>query len=235
MTWLLALTLLMPPAADAAIALRLTSGETIIVDEEPVIEGRRVIFKVDGRAFSLSRELVESIGPADDSDKPAAEAPADREPQQLRVDAERASRLFEALSRPAAEAGAAERGETPPPRPEQNLPAPVTHPPPRTDVPHEREESYWRARSRSFHENLIQARETLALLTRRERRLNDEILGMLALGYDESYLGRQAWQLQNTRDDIEFAALEIKRAERALADFQAEARREGVYPGWLRY
>lgn len=232
---LLLTALLTLATADAGFAIHLTSGETIEIDAQPVADGRRVIFKVKGRAYSLPADMIAEIGPIPGDDRGTNRAGEDAATHRLRVDRESVAQRFGALSRAETEAEAKARGETPPPAPPQNLPAPVTQPPPRHDVPDEREERYWRGRARALHEGVLQATETLELLTRRERRLNDEILGLLALGHPESHLGRQAWQLQNTRDAIEAAALEIKRARRALADFEEEARREGVYPGWIRY
>ena len=79
-----------------------------------------------------------------------------------------------------------------------------------------------------------QCQEELQLLIDRERNLQDEILGLMSLGYKGDQFAHQVLSLAATRDQIPRAQLELERAERALAQFMDDARRQGILPGWLR-
>lgn len=225
----LILAALLAASPSGFTALELRGGEVLISEMPPVRDGTRVIVRMNGRVLSLAAEEVVRSYPFRPPDTVASAR--ERPDGGLREDRDAVSRRFAALSRPDSRQASAPSHAPPP----QLIPAPVTDPGPRADAPPEREESYWRNRSRVANERVIQAREELKLLVDREQRLNDEMLALLSLGYDESAMGRHAWQLQTTRDSIDYATLEVRRAERALQDFQEEARREGIYPGWLRY
>lgn len=97
-----------------------------------------------------------------------------------------------------------------------------------------RDEWHWREKSRSYHDRVERARENLALLVDREQRLQDEILGLLSLGYRADQFNLQVLQLAHTRDSIPRAQLDLQRAERELSRFKDDARRQGILPGWLR-
>jgi hypothetical protein len=97
-----------------------------------------------------------------------------------------------------------------------------------------RDEWYWREKSRAHHDRVERARENLELIVERERRLQDEILGLLSLGYKPDQFNLQVLQLAHARDSIPRAQLDLQRAERELARFKDDARRQGILPGWLR-
>lgn len=226
--------MLSAPAEPVRSIIQLRSGARIEAVGPVHRDGSRTIFNSGSRTFSVATDEIVSITLA--SSVAPARPPASRGETVevsaqtktsgvLRVDPATATRILSAIAPAAPDSQAARTGA---------LPAPVSHPPPSPDTPDPADEHYWRERWREATDRLTYAREELELLQRREQRLNDEILGLLSLGYHESEMGRQAWQLQNTRDQIERAKLEITRAERDLSRVLHDARREGVYPSWLR-
>lgn len=96
------------------------------------------------------------------------------------------------------------------------------------------DEREWREKSRMVDERVRQAHEELDLLVRRERKLEDELLGLRAMGFKDRQFSYQILQLQITRDSMDGARLEITRAEREQFQFREDARKEGILPGWLR-
>ena len=96
------------------------------------------------------------------------------------------------------------------------------------------DESYWREESRKRGEAILQAKEQLELLTRREQELEDTVRMMLATGVNPDHMGHQMNALADTRTMRDQARLEIGRAERDLRALHEDARREGILPGWLR-
>jgi hypothetical protein len=117
-------------------------------------------------------------------------------------------------------------------------PDPLTPSTPETTRPSSaessRDEWAWREKSRGYHERVRRAKEELQLLVEKERRLQDEILGLLSLGYNPNQFNLQVLQLAHTRDSLPRAQLNLERAERELAQFKEDARRQGILPGWLR-
>jgi hypothetical protein len=88
--------------------------------------------------------------------------------------------------------------------------------------------------SRDHEESLRRAYEDLELLEETILQLQGEIRTFTNLGYKPHQFTYQATRLARAREQIPFARLEITRAERALAQFREDARREGILPGWLR-
>lgn len=96
------------------------------------------------------------------------------------------------------------------------------------------DESYWREESRKRGEAVLQAKERLELMTRREQELEDTVRMMLATGVNPDYMGHQMNALADARTMRDQARLDIGRAERDFRALQEDARREGILPGWLR-
>ena len=231
----LALSLLTLMSAATVTTIELRSGEIIAADGVVEQQGSRTVFRVGTRAFSLASEEIVSLEVHEAVPTAAPEPALPRteaihvsavppRTSTLNVDRQTAERVLNAIQ-PATEGTG---------RDQRALPAPVTFPPPSPDEPDPGDEHYWRERWRQAQDGVADARQDLEWLRARERRLNDEILSLIALGYHESQMGRQAWQLQNTRDEIERAALRIQRAERELTRVRNDARREGAPPAWLR-
>jgi hypothetical protein len=92
----------------------------------------------------------------------------------------------------------------------------------------------WRRDARFHQETVRRAEEDLAQLQARERRLEDEILSLTALGYHARQFTYQTSELVRVREALGPAALELARARRALEQFMDDARRQDILPGWLR-
>ena|GEM_PF-498260 len=92
----------------------------------------------------------------------------------------------------------------------------------------------WRREARSHEEALQRAREDLAMLQTREKKLEDEILTLASRGYRARQFTYQTSELVHVREQIEPAKLEVTRAQRALDEFMDDARRQDILPGWLR-
>ena len=97
-----------------------------------------------------------------------------------------------------------------------------------------REERYWRDQVRTAEEQLRQRQEDLALLKSRIQRLNDQILSLLSLGYKPEQFSYQVQQLERSRSEIDYAELEVVRAQRQLDQVREDARREGIPWGSCR-
>lgn len=232
LTLLLAILAVVPPAEQIS-TIELRTGELIQAVGPIERQGSRIVFRVGTRAFSVKTDEVVSISQGVPAPTTPTPPPPDtihvsrqpRTPVPLRVDRSTAEKILNSIEAAPEDSPAARSAA---------LPADVSHPPPSPDAPDPRDEHYWRERWRDAKDRVTYAREELELLRQREQRLNDEILGLLSLGFDQSQMARQAWQLQNTRDQMERAALEIERAERDLTRVLNDARREGIYPSWLR-
>ncbi len=92
----------------------------------------------------------------------------------------------------------------------------------------------WRNRARTLEEGVRQAKENRDLLVAKAEALRAHIASLISLGYRPIQFSYDTTELQYTLDQIPYAELDIKRAERALAEFRDEARKRGVQPGWLR-
>ncbi len=212
--------------APCSQTLTLRTGHHIAVCGPVKTSGAQTIFKgADGKLYSLpSDEIValrDSVLDVDAPDDASATAGSNRP---LSVSEAEKARL---LARLALSRGV--RSAAPPPVPE--VPAVSDR---ELEVSGASDERYWRERSRAVDERVRQAREELDLLLRREQKLQDELLGLRALGYKDRQFSYQILQLQYTRDSMDRARLEIVRAEREQFQFREDARKEGILPGWLR-
>lgn len=216
-------------AVSCSQVLVFTSGLEMPVCGMPDLSSDTVIFSsADGRVYSVARGEIAGLKDPD-------EAPASQEStgkaatgpgRSISVTPEEKQRLLDSLSK--------SRGT---PRPAGKLP-----PAPVEDLRADREievsggsdERLWRERARAADERLLRAREELELLLRRERQLEDELLGLRSLGFRDNQFSYQIFQLQLTRDSMDRARLEIRRADRARFQLMEDARKEGILPGWLR-
>ncbi|MGA7617615.1 MAG: hypothetical protein WBX15_20810 [Thermoanaerobaculia bacterium] len=120
------------------------------------------------------------------------------------------------------------------------IPAPATQmelapvQPPTVPQPTPNDEWAWKRQAQQLEESVRRAKDNLELLKRKEQNLQDEILGLLSVGYRPNDFSYQTFNLQLTREQIPQAALAVEQAQRALDQFRDNARRQGVLPGWLR-
>lgn len=200
--------------------LVLRSGDRIKVDG-PVTEANGVVtFRSDGLLYSVPASEVE----ASRTESPeVAREEAAKPVRRLAVSAEERDRRLRELEK--------NREGKPVAQPALRLP-----PPPSKEEAAEmrREEREWRERARDYEEAVRRAYEELQLLYDRIERLENEVRTFLALGLHPRQFTYQTSRIVLTRERIPAAQLEIERAERALAQFREDARREGVLPGWLR-
>jgi hypothetical protein len=226
----------------------LQSGDRLPVRDEVRVEDALVIFRAAGGPLYSIRiseidlagtERVNTTGTMDT--RPTGPR---RSPDQARADLEkmfegrslsnRAIVVSEDEKQRIIEEASRSRG-VPVPLPELPSMSSVATPPgERPAAAGSRDEWYWRERARSFEDRVRLAKEELALLVHKERRLQDEILGLLSLGYNPNQFNLQVLQLAHTRDSLPRAQLQVERAERDLARFRDDARRQGILPGWLR-
>jgi len=205
----------MIPLLLLATTLVLRSGDRISVEGTITESAGRVVFRaIDGTLYSLASSEIESI----DAQAPTT-APAP-EKKKLKLSAEERERLLRELE-------SNHEGVAAPLA--QRQPSPL---PPAKDQTEE--EWQWRRESRAHEEAVRRAKENLELLLDRMERLQGEIRGLLGLGYKPQQFTLQTTQLQDTRDQIPYAQLEVTRAQRELAQFRDDARKRGIMPGWLR-
>jgi hypothetical protein len=220
-----ALTAASFPAGIDAIVL--TSGHVIPVAGEPEVVGRSVRFSDDaGRLYSVRLDAVDVDATAERARRAAARQEEAAGRGRLAVTAEEKERLLLELQK--------SRGTPAPPQEELPALAPVERRRPAPPSIDERREWEWRERAQQYEERVRIARENLQATVEREQRLQDQIRGLIGLGYEANQFSYQVLQLERTRAAIEPAKLELDRAERALAQFRDNARRQGIPPGWLR-
>lgn len=192
--------------------LVLRSGDRIAVEGVLREADGVYTFRSGGLLYSLPASEVLRI-----EDPPAAVKESAK--KKLRVSEEERKRLLEEL---------AKNHDGQPPRPQKLLEAPPPAPAPDPD------EASWRARARTHEENIRRAQEELALLETRANELRDQIHSFVSLGYRPGQFTYQTTQLARALEQIPYAKLEVTRAERAWQEFQEDARKAGVLPGWLR-
>lgn len=192
--------------------LVLRSGDRIVVEGAPREADGVYTFRSGGLLYSLPASEVLRI-----EDAPAAVK--EKPTKKLRVSEEERKRLLEEL---------AKNHDGQPPQPQKLLDDPP--PPPASDP----DEAHWRARARAHEENVRRAQEDLALLETRAEELRNQIHSFVSLGYQPRQFTYQTTQLARALEQIPAAKLEITRAERAWQEFQEDARKAGVLPGWLR-
>jgi hypothetical protein len=96
------------------------------------------------------------------------------------------------------------------------------------------DEWQWRRDARSHEESLRRANEELQMIESRIAQLRSEISSFFSLGYKPSQFTYQTTQLTYSLEQLPGARLEVTRAQRAFEQFQDDARRQGILPGWLR-
>ena len=205
----------MIPLLLLATTLVLRSGDRISVEGALTESAGRVVFRtVDGALYSLAASEIASI-----ETQPPPPAPPP-EKKKLKLSAEERERLLRNLE------GNHDGVAAPV---EQQQPAKLPPAKDQTD-----EEWQWRRDSRAHEEAVRRAKEDLELLLERVERLQGEIRGLLGLGYKPHQFTLQTTQLQDARDQIPYAQLEVTRAQRELDQFRDDARKRGIMPGWLR-
>jgi len=206
----------------ATSTLVLRSGDRIAI-EGPVREENGIVtFRANGLLYSMPASEIDEQ--ATRAVEVASEKEAD-EIRRLKVSAQERDRLLRELEKN-------HQGQPIPP--DQVLP-PLPPPPSRGEVEQQkRDERSWRQMSRDYEESVRRAYENLELLEERIIQLQNEIRTFTNLGYTPRQFTYQTSSLILAREQLPFARLEIARAERALAQFREDARREGVLPGWLR-
>ncbi|HVR42747.1 MAG TPA: hypothetical protein VMS56_04815 [Thermoanaerobaculia bacterium] len=228
---LLAATLISAPGEE--IVLR--TGERIAVAGEIRVEGTQVVFRTPaGRLYSIALDEVDLEKTAADPDVPAAAGsapekapeaePAEAPPaeRKLVVSKEEKERLLRELEGNRSGTEAPEQRALTREGLEEELD--------RRERERERE-GPWRAAARAIRERIAQSREAVERLRQRERRLDDEIMALLALGLDP---GNHLLQRDQTRADLDRARASLAATEREMAGLEEEARRAGALPGWLR-
>jgi hypothetical protein len=202
--------------------LVLRSGDRIKVDGPVREEGGVITFRSNGLLYSLPADEVdvEATQAADEAPPAPKVEPAKKK---LRLSEEERRRLLENLEQ--------NHGGTPPAQS-----APVLYPAPtRAEIADQTGEEWsWRNQARAHEEAVRRATEELNLLESRAAQLQAEIQGFFALGYQPRQFTYQTTQLARTLERIPAARLEVERAQRALAQFRDDARRQDVMPGWLR-
>jgi hypothetical protein len=209
--------------------LVLRSGERIPV-EGAVREERGVVtFRSNGRLYSMPRTEIDRIEKEEEA-KPAPAPVEVKDPKstksrpRLAVSEEERKRLLAELEKN--HGGVARevpivREIPPPPSPEEAKEQ-------RAD------ENEWRRRAREHEEAVRRATEDLELLETRVAELQEQIQGFLSLGYKPRQFSYQTTELERNREQLPYARLELKRAQRAHDEFREDARKQGILPGWLR-
>jgi len=212
--------------------LILRSGDRIDVSG-PIREEKGIVYfrtAADGPLYSMPAREV-------DAEATAAAAAPKKEPEPIvvtptaddlkrrPVTAEERDRLLRELEK--------KHGGKPAPPEQLVLPAPPI--PTKEEVAdRKRVEWEWRRQARVLREALRRAIEDRDLLLDHAERLRSEIATFINLGYKPKQFTYQTTQLQHVLDELPYAELEIKRAERAWEVFREDARKEDVPPGWLR-
>jgi hypothetical protein len=207
--------------------LVLRSGESLVVQGEVREENGVVLFRSGGVLYSLPADEIARITPVDEvrEIRAVAKSASEQETRPFRLSEDERRRLIAELEK--------NRSGTPAP-PQKILERPPP-PPSRQEVAAQAsEEASWRRQARAHEEAVLRARENLELLEMRVDELQSRILSLIALGYKAHQFSYDTTQLVRTRERIPYARLEVQRAERALAQFREDARRQGVLPGWLR-
>jgi|SRR5215212_8438530 len=212
--------------------LILKSGDRIDVSG-PVREEKGIVYfrtAEGGLLYSMpSREIDAEATAAAATAKKEPEAivvtPQSEESKRRPVTAEERARLLRELEE--------KHGGKPAPPEQLVLPAP---PPPTKEEVQDRKrlETEWRRNARALREAIRRATEERDLLLERAERLKSEITSLVILGYKPKQFTYQTTQLAEINEQLPYAELEIKRAERAWETFREDARKEDVPPGWLR-
>lgn len=197
--------------------LVLRSGDRLEVQGPVKEENGVVTFRLNGQLYSMPASEIASRNAASEA---AVEEAKEEEVRRLAVSREERDRRIRELE---------QNHSGVPATPEQLQ---ISPPPPRKDT--KPEERYWRSLARQHEESVRQAQENLALLEARIEQLQMDIRGFVSLGFKPEQFTYQTKQLVRTEEQLPGARLALTRAERALAEFREDARREGILPGWLR-
>jgi hypothetical protein len=214
--------------------LVLRSGDRINVEGDVRETNGVVTFRAGGLLYSMPSSEVDfdatkNAGTDADWRRRAAvpETTAETQAQpvvKLKVSEAERKRLLEELEKN--HSGSA----TPPAQSVTHAPhIEVTEPPPPPG-----DEWGWRHQAQAHEEAIRRAREEVQMLESRVHQLESEIQGFFSLGYKAHQFTYQSTQLQQAREQLPYAQLEVARAERAFEQFREDARRQGVLPGWLR-
>ena len=199
--------------------LVLKSGKRIAVDAPVRVENERVLFRSNQTLY---------VVPSSDVDFEATRAAgmpvveATPEPAKLKVSAADRQKLLRDLEKNHQGVPATKEQMSIPDAPKKAAQGPSG------------DEWSWRRSARAFEEEVRHARENLELLRTRADELRSQITSFLSQGYNPGQFSYQTTQLARVEEQIPHAELEVRRAERAQAQFLDDARRQGVLPGWLR-
>ena len=221
----IATLLLLVTLPNPLTTLVLRSGDRVEVADKAREENGQLVFRGgDGLLYSLSLEEVDLEASRTASQPAPPDKP--RTQKKLRVAKEERKRLLAELQQN-------HGGTAPVEQPALN--APIPPPKAKAEVREERdEEQSWRRQARDHEENVRRAEENVQMLRARLEQLNFEIAGLLSLGYKPAQFSYQTTQLQTLKEQLPWAELEVRRAERAFVEFREDARKQGIMPGWLR-
>lgn len=203
--------------------LVLRSGHHIDIDGPWHEDHGRILFRTaDGTLYSVPKDEVDLETTRAMSVPPIVAVPAGNDRAKLKVSEEEKKRLIAAL----------EENHTGVPATQRTLGVEmVPADEPRAD---NGDEWTWRNRARDYEERIRQARENRDLIASRIDALRGHIASLVSLGYRPWQFSYDSTTLQALLEQLPLAELEIKRAERAYAQFRDDARRMGILPGWLR-
>lgn len=200
--------------------LVLKSGKRIDVDAPVRVESGRVLFRSNQTLYMVPSADVD-FDATRAAGQPVAEVTA-KEPTKLKVPAQHREKLLRDLEK--------NHVGVPATKEQMNIP----DAPKKTAQGPSGDEQSWRSASRAHEEEVRQARENLELLLSRADELRSQIRSFLSQGYNTGQFSYQTTQLARVEEQIPQAELQVRRAERAQAQFMDDARKQGVLPGWLR-
>lgn len=222
----LATILFLTALAIPPTTLVLTNGQRIEIEGPIQQENGRITFrKAGGALYSIPLTEIDAEATRAASNPPTIVRP-DGE-KKLKVSAEERRRLLAELANNHSGRPASAEQQTMPEVPEREPREPAT---PKTSS----EEWGWRHTARGYEEGVRRAQENLDLLLDRRDQLRSQISGFVSLGYKPTQFTYQTRELLRTEEQIPYAELELRRAQRAWADFREDARKQGILPGWLR-
>jgi hypothetical protein len=203
--------------------LVLRTGDRITVTGPVTEQNGMVVFRSGSALYSIAADEVDA-----DATKAANQVAAETAaapPRKLKVSAEERNRLLRDLE---------QNHEGVPAQENLAWTRPTLEAAHSEETAHHDEEWNWRHQAQAYEEQVHQAVENLAMLKDKAVQLRDQIRDFLSLGYRPGQFTYQTMQLQVIEDQIPYAELDVKRAERAYDQFRDNARKQGVMPGWLR-
>lgn len=200
--------------------LVLRSGQRMQVDGSVTIDQGRVIFRSGGALFSIPEHDVD-LDATRSLSLPTPIVRADV-PNRLKVTPEERDRLLRELEQ--------NHNGTP----GEPVKLPTTNQATKELNDSSRDEWSWKRQAQAYEENIRRAREDVDLLRSKAEQLQNRVRSLLAQGFKPEQFTYDSTQLANTRDQLPYAELALKQAEREYDQFLDNARRQGVPPGWLR-